>query len=131
MLQTRSGRVVKENSGFMKKQAERAEHKLLYKRIKEILDKPESHRDVSDRETLDQHPYIVRRVDALAKKHLTALEHNSIYLDPETECETKCRQLAELIRLSRSCVVYTGAGISTSASIPDYRGPNGKRIKDL
>lgn len=128
MLKTRSGRVVKENSTFMKKQAERAEHKLMYKRIKEILDKPDSSRDQEDRDMLDNYPYLVRQVDALAKKHLTAREHNSIYLDSEEECETKCRQLAELIRNSRSCVFYTGAGISTSASIPDYRGPNGNSI---
>lgn len=125
MLQTRSGRVVKENSAYAKKQAERAQHKLIYKRVKEILDKPESSRDESERAILDQYPFIVRHVDALAKKHLTTLEHNSIYLDPSGESEVKTRQLAELIRHAKSCIVYTGAGISTSASIPDYRGPTG------
>ncbi len=39
------------------------------------------------------------------------------HLDPD-EC-------AELIRSSASVVALTGAGISTAAGIPDFRGPNG------
>lgn len=125
MLKTRSGRVIKENSAFLKKQAESAEKKLLYKQIKVILDKAESQRNASEHQLLSNFPYIVRQVDSLAKKHLTTKEHNSIFIDPEQNVREKCKQLADLIRESKSCIVYTGAGISTSASIPDYRGPSG------
>ncbi|UJR31024.1 hypothetical protein I4U23_018533 [Adineta vaga] len=41
------------------------------------------------------------------------------------DLETKLNQLEQMIRQSHHTVVITGAGISTDAGIPDFRGPNG------
>ncbi|KAG2374471.1 hypothetical protein C9374_010755 [Naegleria lovaniensis] len=47
------------------------------------------------------------------------------YQDDEETIREKAKQVASLIRNSKHCCVYTGAGISTSSKIPDYRGPKG------
>ena len=47
------------------------------------------------------------------------------YYDDEQTLDFKIKRLAELIRDSKHNVIFTGAGISTSAKIPDYRGPKG------
>jgi NAD-dependent SIR2 family protein deacetylase len=38
---------------------------------------------------------------------------------------TKVKKLAQLVRQANHIVVHTGAGVSTSAGIPDFRGPRG------
>ena len=45
--------------------------------------------------------------------------------DKEDEVKAKVKTLAAWIRASPHTVVHTGAGISTSAGIPDFRGPKG------
>ncbi|CAG8451082.1 1180_t:CDS:2 [Acaulospora colombiana] len=44
------------------------------------------------------------------------------FFDPPEEVISKIHKLAELIRNSKHVVLFTGAGISTSAGIPDFRG---------
>lgn len=41
--------------------------------------------------------------------------------ESEEKVEEKCALLAEWILTARHVVVHTGAGISTSAGIPDFR----------
>ena len=45
--------------------------------------------------------------------------------DPEDVLKSKVDQLVKLIEQAKSIVFHTGAGISTSTGIPDFRGPKG------
>ena len=63
-------------------------------------------------------------MDPPKRGHATEEEVQEYFDSPE-EILRKVKALAQLVRESEHTVAYTGAGISTSAKIPDYRGPQG------
>ncbi|XP_005091058.1 uncharacterized protein LOC101863234 [Aplysia californica] len=120
----RSIRKASQNSYVVRRNAQR-EKKDKLKKVSEILKKPEHERTAADAEIVKGNPDIVKKSQSNAKR-LQANKDRLLETEDEPEVLTsKCEQLAELIKSSGRIVVYTGAGISTAASIPDYRGPNG------
>lgn len=70
------------------------------------------------------------RRDRAAAKRAQHEERTRETLDPPEELERKIEALVALARDASAAgglVVHTGAGTSTSAGIPDYRGPGGVR----
>ncbi|XP_076940267.1 NAD-dependent protein deacetylase SRT1-like [Bidens hawaiensis] len=49
----------------------------------------------------------------------------SEFFDTQHLLQLKIKQLAKMIKESKHLVAFTGAGISTSCGIPDFRGPKG------
>ncbi|ESQ42870.1 hypothetical protein EUTSA_v10013461mg [Eutrema salsugineum] len=47
------------------------------------------------------------------------------FFDPSHVLQCKIEELAKMIQKSKHLVAFTGAGISTSCGIPDFRGPKG------
>lgn len=63
--------------------------------------------------------------DGLSKYENKGILGTAERFDDEATISRKCKELADMIRRSKHTVIHTGAGISTAAGIPDFRGPNG------
>lgn len=67
--------------------------------------------------------------------HTVDADRVAEYLDEDEDLEDKVQLLLDMFRQSNYTVFFTGAGVSTSAGIRDYRGPSGAwtedRIKQL
>ncbi|XP_021711241.1 uncharacterized protein LOC5568215 [Aedes aegypti] len=97
----------------------------LWKKIVSILNKAESKRSGDDERLLGNHKTLVKQILERRKRRVVYKERMLEKEDEPEEIETKALRLAQAIARSNHLMVYTGAGISTSAKIPDYRGSQG------
>lgn len=104
----------------------------LLLQVSSILQKSEGDRKPEDLKILDECPEVVNEARHRLKKRETIKKRLEEFEDPEDVLIQKCQVLAQAIAQSQHLVVYTGAGISTAAKIPDYRGPDGiwTRLKE-
>ena len=61
----------------------------------------------------------------MAATAIKSEEEKKEYFDTPEELDQKCTQLALWIKDSQNFTAFTGAGISTSTGIPDYRSGYG------
>ncbi|XP_035233161.1 NAD-dependent protein deacetylase sirtuin-7-like [Stegodyphus dumicola] len=120
----RAQRQVKKNQDLQRILNQQRERTQM-RQIRKILKKPYSDRTEEELKILDSVPDLVHQIQNSIQKHKCLKERTKeIQDDPET-LASKCAQLSQALKESSFTVVYTGAGISTSAQIPDYRGPDG------
>lgn len=71
---------------------------------------------------LEDHPEVLKEVSE-RKKRLEKYKDRTLEKEDKPEIiELKAKKLASVISNAKHLIVYSGAGISTSAQIPDYRG---------
>jgi hypothetical protein len=89
---------------------------IINYQVKKALDKPVEERNKDDVDLLDNCKDLVVHADLCRQNRILAAKQQEIIVDDAKTLELKCIELAEAIRNSKCCMVYTGAGISTSGT---------------
>ncbi|XP_018377854.1 PREDICTED: NAD-dependent protein deacetylase sirtuin-7 isoform X2 [Trachymyrmex cornetzi] len=101
------------------------ERVATFKKVAAILQKSEIDRTAEETGILASCSDVVKEVNLRQEKRDKIKARLEEIEDAPEILEEKCIRLAAAISRATSLAVYTGAGISTAASIPDYRGTNG------
>jgi len=99
--------------------------KSMEQTISKIVRKTASDRTTDEWNLLQENQEMVEKAEVKMNKVEEQKDRLKEFEDDLDVLRKKCAKLAEAIKRSKRLVIYTGAGISTSANIPDYRGPNG------
>ena len=113
-LRTRSGRCVKYNSDYQEKYKQKQQRQNLFYQVKKALNKSDTERTQDDQDLLTNCKDLVQHAEICKQNRVLAAKHQEIHLDDQQSLEAKCLELANAINNSKCCVVYTGAGLSTS-----------------
>ncbi|XP_064439457.1 NAD-dependent protein deacetylase sirtuin-7 isoform X5 [Mirounga angustirostris] len=93
--------------------------------VSRILRKAAAERSAEEGRLLAESEDLVTELQGRSRRREGLKRRQEEVCDDPEELRRKVRELAGAVRNAKYLVVYTGAGISTAASIPDYRGPNG------
>lgn len=109
--------------------ASEKEQRDLAKSLRSALRCPSPERSAEARILLEAHPEEVAQLRACMEKTAARKAQQEANLTEVEETEDELREkvitLAKMLQEAKHAVVYTGAGLSTAAEIPDYRGPQG------
>ncbi|XP_055904080.1 NAD-dependent protein deacetylase Sirt7 [Eupeodes corollae] len=125
MEKTKTYDITRRKLNRMKDFERRYDRKELMKKISILLKRCESTWTKEDLFLLDKNVDLVRQIKTRKEKLLLYKERAIEKEDSATVIENKVAELAKIISQAKHLVCYTGAGISTAAHIPDYRGSNG------
>ncbi|RZF46701.1 hypothetical protein LSTR_LSTR002564 [Laodelphax striatellus] len=101
------------------------ERNQTHKKISTILQKAECDRSAEETQLLEESINVVKEVEQKLEKRRKLKQRSEEVEDQPSVLAEKCKALAEALSSARHLVVYSGAGVSTAARIPDYRGTNG------
>ncbi|XP_067860168.1 NAD-dependent protein deacetylase sirtuin-7 [Heptranchias perlo] len=101
------------------------EQRVRIKLVSKILQKSEELRTKDDLTVLAACVDTVQELEKRKQKSEARKRKLEEVIDEPEELKRKINLLAAAIQEAQYPVIYSGAGISTAASIPDYRGPNG------
>ncbi|XP_022611232.1 NAD-dependent protein deacetylase sirtuin-7 [Seriola dumerili] len=120
-VSSRAERKALEKAKILQRESERK----IFSLVGRVLKKPEAERSEEEAAVLLLHRDTVEELcKRQVRRNVLKRKQEEVFDDAE-ELKSKVRQLAVAVKQANHLVVYTGAGISTAASIPDYRGPNG------
>jgi hypothetical protein len=106
-LKTRSGRCIKYNNiELVEKNILKKNEKIIIDKIKKILEIKKNDRTKDESDYLIANNDIVKKLDDLKKINLNKILHNEIFIDDETSFESKCKQLANAIYISKNLVIF-------------------------
>ncbi|KAI3352878.1 hypothetical protein L3Q82_019455, partial [Scortum barcoo] len=120
-VSSRQERKALERAKILQRESERK----IFRLVGRVLKKPEDERSEEEAAVLLLHRDTVEELCRRQVRRNVLKRKQEEVFDTADELKGKVRKLAVAIKQAKHLVVYTGAGISTAASIPDYRGPNG------